>query len=60
MKCSPNGDRPCGPSPAITGLPSAARTERWMWQELPSRAFGLAMNVMLMPSWSAISFDPVL
>jgi len=31
-----------------------------MWQELPSRAFGLAMNVMLFPSWAAISFAPVL
>ena len=31
-----------------------------MWQELPSRAFGLAMKVMLLPSWAAISFAPVL
>ena len=52
---------PYAPSPAITGEPSAAeRTDRWMWQELPSRAFGLAMNVMLMPSWAAISLEPVL
>ena len=31
-----------------------------MWQELPSRLFGLAMKVMLMPSAAAISFAPVL
>ena len=48
-KCSPSFDRPCGPSPASTGVPSVPRSDRWMWQELPSRSFGLAMNVMLMP-----------
>jgi len=60
-KCSPSFDRPYAPSPAITGAPSdEPRSDRWMWQEFPSRAFGLAMNVMLLPSWAAISFAPVL
>ena len=34
---------------------SAARSEKWMWQELPSRWFGLAMKVSAMPSCAAIS-----
>ena len=51
---------PYAPSPAMTGAPSSPRKDRWMWQEFPSRSFGLAMNVMLMPSWAAISLAPVL
>jgi hypothetical protein len=57
---SPAGDRPYGPSPDMTGEPSAARNERWMWQEFPSRSFGLAMNVRAYPCLAAISFAPVL
>ena len=45
---------------AKTGRSSASRSDRWMWQEFPSRASNLAMNVRLMPSWAAISFAPVL
>jgi hypothetical protein len=41
-------------------VPSSARSEMWTWQELPSRSFGLAMKVIDMPSWAAISFAPVL
>ena len=53
--------QPYGPEPASTGQPSAAaRTDRWMWQELPSRVFGLAMKVIETPSWAAISLAPVL
>ena len=39
---------------------SAVRNERWMWHELPSAAFGLAMNVSAYPRAAAISFAPVL
>ena len=53
-------DRWAGPSPSIAERPSRSRSEKWMWQELPSRAFGLAMNVIDMPSWAAISFAPFL
>jgi hypothetical protein len=49
-----------GPSPSIAERPSRSRSEKWMWQELPSRAFGLAMKVIDMPSWAAISFAPFL
>ena len=49
-----------GPVPVSTAFPAESRSERWMWQELPSRLFGLAMKVMLMPSAAAISFAPVL
>ena len=45
------------PSPARRRRP---RSERWMWQELPSRSFGLAMKVSVMPSWAAISLAPFL
>ncbi len=31
-----------------------------MWQELPSRSFGLAMKVIAIPSWAAISLAPFL
>ena len=31
-----------------------------MWHELPSRSSYLAMNVIDMPSWAAISLAPVL
>ena len=37
-----------------------ARSEKWMWQELPSRSFGFAMNVSATPSCAAISFAPFL
>ena len=45
------------PSPA---RPSSPRTERWMWQLLPSRSLNLAMKVSALPCWSAISFAPFL
>ena len=45
---------------AITGCPSWSRSDRWMWQELPSRSSYFAMNVSAMPSCAAISFAPVL
>ena len=32
----------------------------WMWHDEPSRSSYLAMNVIAMPSWAAISFAPVL
>ena len=56
----PVGDSPYWPSPAMTGVPSAVRNDRWMWQEFPSRSFGLAMNVRAYPCRAAISFAPVL
>ena len=31
-----------------------------MWHELPSRSSYFAMNVIAMPSWSAISLAPFL
>ena len=37
-----------------------SRSEMWMWQELPSRSFGLAMKVIDLPSWAAISLAPFL
>ena len=37
-----------------------SRSEKWMWQELPSRWFGLAMKVSAMPSCAAISLAPFL
>ena len=37
-----------------------ARSERWMWHELPSRSSNLAMKVIAMPSWAAISLAPFL
>ena len=52
--------RCAGPSPSIADRPSSPRSEKWMWQELPSRAFGLAMKVSAMPSWAAISLAPFL
>ena len=41
-------------------LPPASWSERWMWQELPSRSLNLAMKVSETPSWAAISLAPVL
>ena len=35
--------------------PSLPRSERWMWHELPSRSSNLAMKVIALPSWAAIS-----
>ncbi len=62
MKARPTSDRPCSSSwwSAITIEPSVPRKDRWMWQELPSRWSYLAMKVSAMPSWAAISFEPVL
>ncbi len=55
-------DMPRPPPPsAMTLRPSPApASERWMWQELPSRSLYLAMKVRDMPSWAAISLAPVL
>ena len=59
-KCSNSGDMPPGPSPAKTGVPSLPRSDRWMWQELPSRSLYFAMNVSDWPCWAAISLAPFL
>ncbi len=58
--CSPVCDRWAGPSPNIADRSSGPRSEKWMWQELPSRSLGLAMKVIDMPSWAAISLAPFL
>ena len=42
-------------SSAKTMVPSCPRSERWMWQELPSRWSYLAMNVSDWPWTAAIS-----
>ena len=57
---SMNGLKPYSPSPAMTGLPASSRTDRWMWQLLPSRSLNFAMNVSDLPCLSAISFAPLL
>jgi len=45
----------------MTHAPSEAdRKDRWMWHELPSAAFTLAMKVRLYPCLAAISLAPVL
>ena len=44
-----------GLSSQKTRSPSVPRSERWMWQELPSRSLNLAMNVSARPCCSAIS-----
>ena len=36
------------------------RSDRWMWQELPSRSLYFAMNVTDLPCWEAISLHAVL
>ena len=43
-----------------TMSPSLPRSERWMWQELPSRSLNFAMNVRDLPCWAAISLATVL
>ena len=65
--CRISADMPCpgepvgsGPAPNTGSKPSSVRSEKWMWQELPSRSFGLAMKVSAIPSWAAISLAPVL
>ena len=35
-------------------------SEQWMWHELPSRSLNLAMKVIDIPSWAAISLAPFL
>ncbi len=60
IQCSMNGLNPYAPSPAITGVPSSPRTDRWMWQLLPSRSLNFAMKVSDLPCFSAISFAPFL
>ena len=47
-------------SSAKTLPPPSFWSEQWMWHELPSRSLNLAMKVIAMPSWSAISLAPVL
>ncbi len=56
IQCSMNGLKPYAPSPAITGRPSWSRTDKWIWQLLPSRSLNLAMKVRALPCFSAISF----
>ncbi|CAM5308090.1 hypothetical protein STENM223S_04069 [Streptomyces tendae] len=51
---------PPSPPSAMAWWPSASVSERWMWQELPSRWLYLAMKVRDMPSCAAISLAPVL
>ncbi len=53
-------DIPPSPSPAMALPPSASASERWMWQELPSRSLYFAMKVSETPSCEAISLAPVL
>lgn len=60
IQCPMIGLNPCSPSPAMTGVPSSARSERWMWQLLPSRSLNFAMKVSAWPCCSAISFAPFL
>ncbi len=60
VQCSMSFEKPWSPSPAMTALPFASRTDRWMWQLLPSRSLYLAMKVSALPCWSAISFAPFL
>ena len=40
--------------------PSSRAIEQWMWHELPSRSLNLAMKVIDIPSWAAISLAPFL
>ena len=44
-----------GRSRANTGGGSRSASEKWMWHELPSRSLNLAMKLIAMPSWAAIS-----
>ena len=60
IQCCMKGLKPCSSSPAMTGVPSFPRTDRWMWQLLPSRSLNFAMNVSDLPCFSAISFAPLL
>ena len=61
MKLRNIADIPSGaPESANTALPSSPRNEMWMWQLLPSRSSNFAMNVRLLPCWSAISLAPFL
>ena len=39
---------------------SSAESEKWMWHELPSRSLNLAMKLIAIPSWAAISLAPFL
>ena len=41
-------------------IPSSSDSEKWMWQELPSRSLNLAMKLIAIDSWAAISLAPVL
>ena len=43
-----------------TSPPSVPRSDRWMWQELPSRWLYFAMKVSDLPCWAAISLATVL
>ena len=45
---------------AKTLSPPSVCSEQWMWHELPSSSLNLAMKVIDLPSWAAISFAPVL
>jgi len=40
--------------------PLASPSEKWIWQELPSRSLSFAMKVIDMPSCAAISLAPFL
>src|SRR3712207_2447737 len=60
-----SGVRPSlGPEPVEgpqkTVVPSAPRSDRWMWLELPSRSLYLARKVIDLPCWAAISLATVL
>ncbi len=43
-----------------TSSPSVPRSDRWMWQELPSRSSNFAMKLSDFWCWAAISFAAVL
>ncbi len=51
---------PSGSAMALRPGVAVDRSERWMWQELPSRSLNLAMKVSATPSCAAISLAPVL
>ena len=54
-------ERRAAPSPSQnTTSPSSPRSDRWMWQELPSRWSYFDMKVIACPRWAAISFATVL
>jgi hypothetical protein len=60
MKWSYVAVRASASSSQNTVAPSLPRSDRWMWQELPSRSLYFAMNVTDLPCAAAISLAAVL